>query len=499
LKGSNLTTSDSTKTYHNQVKKFFEGNKARETKFTQRESLINGSVFLMSLVMVVFQHGAIVLDLLAKTAAKIDPKVKVTGQAFKERFNTFAVAFLKSMFAEALKMTVPQADRVVPLLSDFAAVYILDSSIISLPESLKQNYQGYGGVATKAAAKVYLLLNWLTGGYEKIQIEAGRKADQNMGENFLPGSRPGALWLFDLGFFKAAYLAMIASYGSFYLCRLAASQQIFWSCSASGKIERLDFDLLLRRAPRQLFEIKVIFGHKQEVEARLVIAPVPPQVAAERRRKVHKAARKQGRTPTQTTLSRCDWTLLLTNAGPEQLPTSTVLEVYCVRWQVELVFKLFKSDAKLEATNAKEKNRLECEVYAKLIALLLFNRISRLVEEYTGEVISPVKLWRSMRDDKEDWLKMLGQSTAQAISDLVKYLSRYARTSSRKKYPSTLQCLARAAEKAQQVILNDPLVYLRERLKTAAERSRAFARHLSRRTIITNSERFSCQRATLLN
>jgi hypothetical protein len=163
-----------------------------------------------------------------------------------------------------------------------------------------------------------------------------------------------------------------------------------------------------------------------------------------------------------------------------------------------LVFKLFKSDAKLEATNAKEKNRVECEFYAKLIALLLFNRISGLVEEFTGEMISPVKLWRRMRDDTENWLQMLGQSTAQAISDLVKSISRYAQTSSRKKYPSTLQCLARAAEEAQQIRLTDPLAYLREKKKTAAERSKAFASYLSSGTIVLNPERLSYQRATVL-
>jgi hypothetical protein len=76
-----LTTSDSTKTYHKQVKKLFEETaqkKAIETKFVQRESPINGTLFLMSLVMVVFQHGVIVLDQLAKTASKINPKLRVS-------------------------------------------------------------------------------------------------------------------------------------------------------------------------------------------------------------------------------------------------------------------------------------------------------------------------------------------------------------------------------------------------------------------------------------
>ena len=306
------------------------------------------------MVLTVFQYGTIVLDQLAITAHKINPQLAVTGQAFKARFNAYAVDFLKAMFGVALALSVPQADPVLPLLSVFSAVYLLDSSTIILPESLEQDYRGCGGAGARAAAKVYLLLNWLTGGYETIRLAAGRQPDQVMGREFIQGRQPGALWLFDLGFFNALFLSHLALAGSFFLCRLAASQQVFWLRKRGGELERFDLDGWLCRSPRQLHELRIVFGPRQEVSSRLVMAPVPKQVAAQRRRKAREAARRQGRTPSAKSLRRCDWTLLLTNANPHQLPTSTVVEVYGVRWQVELVFKLFKSDAKLETTQAWE-------------------------------------------------------------------------------------------------------------------------------------------------
>jgi hypothetical protein len=495
------TTPDSTKTYHDRVKKFFEQTaqqKARETKFVQRKSPIDGYIFLLAMVLTVFQFGTIVLDQLAKTAHKIDPTINLCGQAFKERFNAYAVAFLKAMFAEALKRTAPAADQVVPLLSTFSAVYLLDSSTIILPESLQDDYRGCGGAGAKAAAKLFLLVNWLTGSYATLRITAGRKADQNMGTEFLPGRKAGALWLFDLGFFKAAFLAQIANAASFFLCRLPASQLTFWVRNAAGELEPFDLDLLLRCSRRQLYEIEVIFGPKQEVLARLVIAPAPPEVAAKRRRKMREAARTQKRTPTQRSLRRCDWTLILTNASEQQLPTSTVLEVYCVRWQVELAFKLFKSDAKIEQTLATEKHRAECEFYAKLIALLLFNRMSGVVQEFVGEKISSVKLWRRMRDDLQDWLCALGQATAPAVSQLLKFLARYAKTSSSKKYRSTIQRLQRAGKEARQVKLTDPLSFLREKRKIATKRSETFTSYLSSCKVTLNPERLGCQRTVSL-
>jgi hypothetical protein len=245
-----------------------------------------------------------------------------------------------------------------------------------------------------------------------------------------------------------------------------------------------------------LFEIEMVFGPKQEVRTRLIIAPVPKEVANARRRRAREAARKQGRTPTKTTLNRCDWTLLLTNAKAEQLPTSTVLEVYGVRWQVELVFKLFKSDAKLETTNAREKNRVKCELYAKFIAALLFNQICHRAEECALGPISPAKLWRRMRNDVRDWLCVFGQGTAVEISELLKFLVRYAVSSQRKKYPSTLQRLERAGKQARQVELKDPLGYLQKK-RTAAERKKAFAALISSRKVKLDPERLGYQRTTL--
>jgi hypothetical protein len=494
-----LTTPDLTKTYHDQVKKFFEQTaqeKARETKFVRRDSPLDGRLFLISLVLTVFQHGVIVLDQLAKAAHKINPKVSLSGQAFKERFNAFAVEFLKAMLADALKLTMPAPDRVAPLLEVFAAVYLLDSSSVTLPDTLEKDFRGCGGVGAKAAAKVYLLLNYLSGAYETLRIEHGRQPDQKMGQEFIAGRRPGALWIFDLGFFNTAFLAAIAEASSFFLSRLAASQQVFRARNPRGELERLDLDRLLLRSARELFEIAVVFGAKQEVIARLIIAPVPKEVANARRRRARQAARKQGRTPAQTTLNRCDWTLLLTNTSERQLPTSTALKVYGVRWQVELVFKLFKSDAKLETINATEGNRVKCEFYAKLIALLIFNRVSQLVEGFASEPISAVKLWRRMRDDAQEWLCLLGQGTAAAVSELLKFLTRYAKTSSRKKYPSTLQRLEQAGREARQVNLKDPLGYLREKKRTVAERKKAFVSSISSRKVTLDPERLGYQRTT---
>jgi hypothetical protein len=397
---------------------------------------------------------------LAATAEDIEPDCDVSKQAFKERFNEFAVKFLQAMFAEALKLTVPEEKAVIPLLAAFAAVYALDSTNVGLPETLAKEYKGHGGDGPKSALKLYWLINWLTGAYRAIQFEQGRKADQDMGEQFLAGTEPGALWLFDLGFFNLVFLAAIARHQSYFVCRLYA-QTVISLINPAGLSLRFDLDEFLRKAPRELFEMEVELGAEAHLKVRLILAPVPPAVAQARRRRVREDARRQGRTPRKSTLARCDWTLMVTNAPVEKLPTSAVLTIYGVRWQIELVFKLAKSEAGLARTKATNPHRVKCEIYAKLIALLLFNRLLQLLPGEMVKEISPVKTWHRMREKFDDYLKELKQAGQLAVVKIIDWIARRARSASRKKDPSTLSLLKQAAKNLQIIRLLDPLAYLR--------------------------------------
>ena len=476
-----MTTPGSTQTYHDQCQQFFEKTapqKARETKFVQRASPLNGKWFLLTLVVAALSQGVLDLPQLAVFAKRLNPALAVTGQAFKERFTPVAVQWLKALLVAALQLSLPVGSPpLVPMLQTFSAVYLLDSSVVPLPDNLRKDFPGCGGVGAQSALKLYLLLDWLTGHYETLQVASGRKADQDMGTSFLTGTLRGALWLFDLGFFQCDFLAQIARRGSYFLCRLQS--QVGLTCrDAAGHGVPLDLERLLRGAPRALFECDVLVGPPQ-VPARLIAAPTPRAQAGERRRRVRHNARKHGRTPTQKSLRLCDWTLLLTNAPAPQLPTSTAWEVYCVRWQVELAFKLYKSEWQLDQTKATEKHRVQCEFYAKLIAVLLFNQVTCVAEDLLQEKVSPTQLFRRLRADADTWLQALGQGSAAGLQEGLLWLAGLSRSAWQKRKRSTKQRLQAAAETAQQVNLKDPLGYLRDKYQRAADRRAAFQQRLT--------------------
>ena len=65
------------------------------------------------------------------------------------------------------------------------------------------------------------------------------------------------------------------------------------------------------------------------------------------------------------------WSLYLTNVPQERLSTEEVEIIIRSRWQVEKVFFWWKDDAEIDEWRSSNPWRILCEVYAKLLALLI--------------------------------------------------------------------------------------------------------------------------------
>ena len=80
---------------------------------------------------------------------------------------------------------------------------------------------------------------------------------------------------------------------------------------------------------------------------------------------------KKDQTVSRARLALADWTLLVTNVPAERLTALEALTLYGVRWQIELLFKLWKSLNQLDLSRSQNPWRVLCEVYAKLLAYVI--------------------------------------------------------------------------------------------------------------------------------
>jgi heme-degrading monooxygenase HmoA len=112
----------------------------------------------------------------------------------------------------------------------------------------------------------------------------------------------------------------------------------------------------------------------QPLRLRLVIRRKSLKEAKAAQKKLLKEAKKRGKKPDRRSLEAAKYILLLTSLPVAVFATADVLDLYRLRWQIELAFKRFKSLAGLDALPAKNPDLARTWIYARLIAALLAER-----------------------------------------------------------------------------------------------------------------------------
>ena len=158
--------------------------------------------------------------------------------------------------------------------------------------------------------------------------------------------------------------------------------------------------------------------------------------------RVRREARQRGRKASVKRLESCAWNILVTNAPRELLPCEEACVVRRVRWQVELVFKVFKSEGQIDQTRRGERWRVLCELYAKLLAMV----VQQWALLTAGQVMlkhSARRAARRVREVATGLMKRLGQlrKFGRALARLAVALHRRCRIVSRRAEPSTLDRL----------------------------------------------------------
>jgi hypothetical protein len=337
---------------------------ARTTGFVQRRSRLGGAILSQTLVFGFLAKPQASLEELVQTAAAVG--VAITPQALDQRFTEAAAACLKEVLHAALARVVTAAPVAIPLLARFTAVCLQDSSTIVLPEALAPVWRGCGGSTaerTTAALKLQVRLEMRTGRLD-VQLQDGRVADQAAE---LPGQLDaGALHIADLGYWSLDAFRALTHQGVFWLSRLQGQTAIY---DATG--QRQDLLALLTAQPAATLDMVVTLGETQRLPARLLAVRVPQEVAATRRRRLREAARKKGRQASATRLALAAWTLLVTKVPGDRLTLQEALVSARVRWQIELLFKWWKSHGHVDESRSTKPWRILCEVYAKLLARLV--------------------------------------------------------------------------------------------------------------------------------
>jgi IS4 transposase len=79
----------------------------------------------------------------------------------------------------------------------------------------------------------------------------------------------------------------------------------------------------------------------------------------------------KGKNLSKERLELCDLNMYITNTTEEKLPHKKVREYYSLRWQIEIIFKAWKTVYKIDKVKKMKIERFECINYGAMILIML--------------------------------------------------------------------------------------------------------------------------------
>src|SRR5829696_260463 len=415
---------------------------ATKSGFLKRHRKLDGASFVQALVFGWMADP----DATAEERAQVGASraVPISAYGLDKRCDERGAECLRQVLAAAVEQVVIVAScpAAVAILKRFSGVYLYDGSVIKLPEALRELWPGLGGNrpgAGAAALKIGVRLDLLSGELYGPVLGSGREHDHALalGASELP---EGALRLADLGFFDLELFRLSGERGGYWLSRLKGGTVVYDTATGT----RLDLLACLRKHPSEgLVDRPVLVGAQAQLSGRLLAVRVPQAVADERRRRMREDARKRQRAVSSAQLALAGWTILVTNAPPELLSAEEALVLMRARWQVERLFDLWKRHGRLDKSRSKKPWRILCELYAKLLGLLVQHWVLLSGSFWTEPYHSLVKAARTVRQRALALADALNDPArlSEVLGIIADCLTVGCRVAKRRKEPGTAQQL----------------------------------------------------------
>jgi hypothetical protein len=224
--------------------------------------------------------------------------------------------------------------------------------------------------------------------------------DARSGESLARFSgRPGEIWVGDRGYAYVRSLAPHLAAGDGLIVRIAW-QNMPLEDELGQRWDLIDWLRQTSAAPSPGPQEVVVWLTTPygRYPLRLIASPLPQEAADRARQRAHQAAKKKGRQPDARTLLAAGFVLLLTNLALAEWPAPRIVEVYRVRWQIELLIKRLKSLLNLDGLRAQDPRLAQAYLLGKLLAALLLDELTQvaaaLVPDWFTSLERPPSPWR---------------------------------------------------------------------------------------------------------
>ncbi|TLD39776.1 MAG: Mobile element protein [Candidatus Jettenia ecosi] len=178
----------------------------------------------------------------------------------------------------------------------------------------------------------------------------------------------------DLGYFIVKVFREIEHKGAFFLSRFLKDIPVCLSDSTDADAVELMSYLRQKYAHQAIVDMDVYLG-KERVPCRLIGYRLSEEIVSQRRRKACEQFRKKGKTPSKEYLSWLEFSWYITNVDRQTWSAEVVGMVYRLRWQIELLFKSWKSLLEIHVLKGTRAERIECFLYGRFISITILTML----------------------------------------------------------------------------------------------------------------------------
>lgn len=211
----------------------------------------------------------------------------------------------------------------------------------------------------------------------------------------------------DRGYFKLSYLRDIDKSGGFYVVRAKATSnpRVLAGFTTQNKPLKRFTNTRLKQVKSQIRRSKIVDMDVDNGHRYRMIASWPKD--------------------------KSDPTYWVTNLPRSAYPAESIVKLYGLRWQIELLFKEWKSYCNLRKFNTRKASMMEGLIWGSLLALLVKRRIGFSIQKIKGIAISSFMVAKNT----QGWFYKLMESIIhydhkelkQVWQWAIYYLSKYAK------------------------------------------------------------------------
>lgn len=326
------------------------------------------------------------------------------NQLVKATFPTFMRGLCEQLMArltsEVLRFA-PQSP-----FAQFTHITIHDGTSFAVKSTLKKTFPGRFTKISPAAVELHVSMELLSEGLETVTLTPDKESEVHHAP--VPNRMRGGLFLADRMFFIKAYLAEIIAHGGYFIVKTKGviNPMIRQAHTREGGALKRFQNLPLKSVKSKVSKYQALdldVAWEGELEARVIVT--------------WDAKNKRPR-------------YLVTNLPRAEFTLEQIGDAYRLRWQVELMFKEWKSYTSLHAFDTSKANIAEGLIWAALCAAILKRYCAHLAQRLWQVPISTRKVAMCLHHVLSDIFRALMHSQCQLQKTLQRalhYLSLNAR------------------------------------------------------------------------